>query len=319
MTTTQVTAYDVVGQYVRTQVEAIRSREDAVKHNAPDAVHKTRVATRRLRSTLRTFRSLFRAESTEPLRAELKWYGEMLGGPRDAEVLKQRLTDALGTLPQEAVMGPVDARLAADLDACHALTHAELVKAMGTPRYRELASALEQLASAPELRAQAHHSATTVLNPLVTRAAQRVSRRWVRAQTAPGDEQTELTHETRKKAKAARYACEALADFDPSHSDAAKAWERVTETLGTVQDCVVTRARLRDLCAAAASQGEPTFTYGVLYGRELVQQESAHEHGAEAIEHALAHTPPGVGTGWRNTMSNNSNATYATDDLTEAL
>lgn len=287
MTATHVTAYDVVRQYLGVQVEAIRSRENAVRHNAPDAVHKTRVATRRLRSTLRTFRPLLQAESTEPLRAELKWYAEMLGGPRDAEVLMQRLTEALSALPPDAVVGPVGARLSAELDASHALTHAELVQAMDTARYRDLMHALEDLTQNPPLRSRAHHSMTEVLNPLLTKATHRVARRWEAAQAASGEEQTELAHEARKKAKAARYAFEAVAEFDPSYKDAAQAWEQVTEALGTAQDSVVTRERLNELRAAADCAGEPTFTYGVLYGLELKQQEGAHNRGGEAIQHAL--------------------------------
>lgn len=287
MTATHATAYDVVRQYLGAQVEAIRSRENAVKDNAPDAVHKTRVATRRLRSTLRTFRPLFHAESTEPLRAELKWYAEMLGGPRDAEVLKQRLTEALSALPPDAVVGPVGARLSAELDARHALTHAELVQVMGTARYRDLTKALENLTQTPPLRSQTHHSMTEVLNPLLTKATHRVARRWEAAQAASGKEHTELAHEARKKAKAARYAFEAVAEFDPSYKDAAQAWEQVTEALGTAQDSVVTRERLHELRTAADCAGEPTFTYGVLYGLELNQQEGAHNRGGEAIQHAL--------------------------------
>jgi CHAD domain-containing protein len=44
-----------------------------------------RVATRRLRSALATYRQLFDAQRTEPVRQELAWLGTALGKPRDAE------------------------------------------------------------------------------------------------------------------------------------------------------------------------------------------------------------------------------------------
>ncbi|MET0920825.1 MAG: CHAD domain-containing protein, partial [Acidimicrobiia bacterium] len=52
-----------------------------------EAVHQARVATRRLRSDLRTFRSVIDEQWSESLRAELKWLGERLGEVRDADVL----------------------------------------------------------------------------------------------------------------------------------------------------------------------------------------------------------------------------------------
>ena len=57
----------------------------------PDAVHKARVATRRLRSALRTFRPLLDRTVTDPLRREVRWLTGALGAPRDAEVLLQAL------------------------------------------------------------------------------------------------------------------------------------------------------------------------------------------------------------------------------------
>src|SRR5436190_7535261 len=57
----------------------------------PEDVHQARVATRRLRSDLRTFRSLLDQEQAQVLRDELKWAADLLGDVRDADVLLERL------------------------------------------------------------------------------------------------------------------------------------------------------------------------------------------------------------------------------------
>ena len=65
--------------------------DPAVRVDLEDAVHKMRVATRRLRSALATYRRLLDTDVTEPIRAELKWLGGVLGSVRDAEVIRDHL------------------------------------------------------------------------------------------------------------------------------------------------------------------------------------------------------------------------------------
>ncbi|MEL4358903.1 CYTH and CHAD domain-containing protein [Luteococcus sp. H101] len=276
----------VVGAYLAAQVRMIQAREAEVRVDAPDAVHQMRVATRRLRSTLRVFRELLAAERTEPLRAEVRWLGEMLGGPRDAEVLKARLSAALDELPPEAVVGPVRERLTAELDARHAQTHRELVAALDSERYRDLYQMLTALVTEPPFLPAADGPAAEVLAPLMRKTTRRVTRRWAASQEAVGAEQTELAHEARKKAKAARYAWEAVSPAFAHGKDAARAWKQVTETLGVAQDTVVARERLLELADVAHAADEPTFTYGVLYGRQLAHQDDAHDEAGKAIRRA---------------------------------
>ena len=76
-----------------------------MRRDAPDAVHKMRVAVRRLRNALATYRPLFVREQTEPVREELKWLAAELGEPRDAEVMRERLEVMLADEPPEVVRG----------------------------------------------------------------------------------------------------------------------------------------------------------------------------------------------------------------------
>lgn len=281
------TAADVIGEYVADQVHVIQEREPQVRVDHPDSVHKMRVATRRLRSTLRTFQDVLDTQRTDPLREEIKWLGEMLGGPRDAEVLKDRLGESLDELPPEAILGPVRERLTNELDARHAQAHAELLEALDSRRYRDLSDALHDLVDHPPFLPEANHAPRKTLAPLMKAATQRVTRRWDAAQCAPEMQRAALAHEARKKAKAARYAWEAVADVFPGGSDSAEAWEAVTEVLGTAQDSVVARERLTELAHVAEKSGEQTFTYGVLYARELTLQGDAHESADPAIVAAV--------------------------------
>ncbi|MBO9309480.1 MAG: CHAD domain-containing protein, partial [Chloroflexi bacterium] len=66
---------------------------DVLASDDSEAVHQMRVATRRLRSTLRIFRSYYRARPLKPLRAALKQTAALLGSVRDLDVYREHLTE----------------------------------------------------------------------------------------------------------------------------------------------------------------------------------------------------------------------------------
>ncbi|MFK5646911.1 CHAD domain-containing protein [Ornithinimicrobium sp. LYQ121] len=272
--TPQDPAADVLHAYLAAQLATILGREDDVRNDVPDAVHKVRVATRRLRSALRTFRRVLRRETTDPLRDELRWLGEMLGGPRDAEVMRERILAGLDGLPERDVRGPVRERVATELDRRHDEAHRALVAALDSDRHLELTDRLVELLAEPPWRARARKKARRVMPALVAEASALTDREWAAAQTEEDAEQRlHLQHETRKRAKAVRYAWEALAPaFGDDAVAAAARWEQVTESLGGVQDSVVAIGWLRELADLARAAGEETFTYGVLVGRAEEQR-----------------------------------------------
>ncbi|MCE1178220.1 MAG: CYTH and CHAD domain-containing protein [Micrococcales bacterium] len=290
--TPKTSAAEVLWDYVGTQVGVIQALEHDVRADASDAVHKSRVAARRLRSALRTFRPILDRSVTDPLRDELRWLGEILGGPRDAEVLKERLTERVQALPPELVVGPVAKRVATELDATHDRARSELLREMDGERYAALCDALVRLVIAPPVRPKAERKAAKVLPALVAAADRRVDRAWQAARQAEGEERHRLLHETRKKAKAARYASEALADaFGEPAAELARLWEGVTDGLGQVQDGAVALARLRELCAAAEAAGESGFTYGALAAHDLIAAHQAEREGIDALRRASAKGP----------------------------
>ena len=275
----------VIG-YLRSQAEVIAARSGDVVTDEPDAVHRSRVATRRSRSALRTFAPLFKKGRSRPLRDELAWHADRLGAPRDAEVLKERLLAALAELPDDQVHGPVRQRLSDELDLAHAAAHAQLVVSMKTTRYDDLRAALTDFVTDPPLSKAGRKAGDQQLADLLTVAIDRARRFYVRAEEVPDD--LHMWHEVRKSAKAARYCSEALVDaFGDQAKVQADAWERVTEALGNVQDTVVAEQTLIRHAATALTAGEPVETYLALEGVELRQRESSLDTGRRVLAEVL--------------------------------
>ncbi|MDM7855982.1 CHAD domain-containing protein [Cellulomonas alba] len=300
------TGADLVGAYLRAVVDDLLAADPLIRADEPDAVHKARVATRRLRSALRTFRGVLDRTATDPLRAELRWWGGVLGGARDREVQRDRVRAVLDGLAPELVVGPVHARVTAELDAGYHLARAAVVQLMDHARYGELVDGLRALADAPPFTERAERSAATIARRACrstwrrARRAHRVVDERVAALEEPwleGDEDlwtadpaepenagpdatdpdlATAIHELRKAAKAARYAGEACA---PALGDAASAYasafEALQDLLGAHHDAVVLHGVFRDMGMRAHLDGENGFTYGLLVGLERARAQGA--------------------------------------------
>ena len=250
------------------QVAALIAEDPRVRISAEEGVHQMRVATRRLRTGLATFRPLFADRAGEPLRAELKWLGGLLGVARDAEVMRARLKQELADQPAELVVGPVARRIDLELKAAYRDGHEAVVAALDGERYLALVGALEEFVAQPPFSERAQAPAPKVLRARVRKACARVQ-----AATAvlhdsdePGDFDHRL-HEVRIAAKRARYAAEAASPvIGKKAKRVAVTMEEIQETLGDHQDAVVERQWLRDLAIRAFLAGENAFTFGRLHG-----------------------------------------------------
>ncbi|MFF7975552.1 CHAD domain-containing protein [Streptomyces sp. NPDC007905] len=276
-----VTAGDHVLAYLRDQRDAILEYDPAVRRDVPDSVHKMRVATRRMRSTFRSFRSVLDRGVTDPIGTELKWIAGELGADRDQEVLAERLTTALDELPSTVVSGPAHARLSSWASARHSHTRGHLLAVLDSARYLALLDTLDALLADPPLRKKAAKKPTKVLSKAVRKDLGKVSRLITDAlDLPPGHDRDLALHEARKKAKRTRYAAEAATPAlgGPARS-LTKSMKSLTTLLGDHQDSVMARHTLRELAAVAHAAGESAFPYGVLYGRE--------EQRAAAVEAEL--------------------------------
>lgn len=272
--------------YLRTQAGVIADRADDVLVDAPDAVHRSRVATRRARSALRTFAPLFTKGRLRELRNELAWHADHLGAPRDAEVLKERLLTRVNDLDDAEIAGPVRRRLGDALDATHEHAHRSLVESMGTERYAALRANLADFVADPPLRKDGRRATRDRLVDLLDGAIERVRR--LEARAAEIGDDVHRWHEVRKAAKAARYCSEALVPVLGDHGEQLlRAWEAVTEALGEFQDTVVAESYLATAAVRAREAGEPADTYLELVLVELQSRDEALALGREALAAAL--------------------------------
>lgn len=261
-------AGSVVLAYVREQVEQLALFDPAVRREQPDAVHKMRVATRRLRSTLATFRGVLDRDVTDPVRDELKWLAGVLGVARDAEVLRAGFAALVGSQPVELVLGPVATRLDDELTTTRLAAQAGVVEALDSERYLALLDRLDALLADPPLTERAARRARKEL-------ARHVKKDWRRVRRLVGAGGDAL-HEARKAAKRTRYAAEAsVPTFGDDAGRFASAMEDVQEVLGTYQDTVVSRDLLRRIGVEAHLDGENAFTFGRLHGLEEARGDAA--------------------------------------------
>jgi CHAD domain-containing protein len=270
--------------YLTAQRDAVRGTEAGVRNGDADAVHDMRVATRRLRSTLRSFRSVLRP--WQPLRDELKWLATALGDVRDGDVMGRRLADAVAAQPPELVVGPVAARLAQWQADETARARERLVAALDSPRYRTLLEGLDELAgSGPTRRAGKGR-----LRQAARKALRRADRRLGSVEGAVGrPDGAERLHEGRKAYKRARYAVEVLLPVaGKPASRLRKRLKDLQDVLGAHQDAVVISGRLREQGMRAYADGENAFTYGLLHGRQQAAAERCRERLPRAHRRAAS-------------------------------
>jgi CHAD domain-containing protein len=245
----------VLMDYLGRQVGVLQALEAEVVADGFDAVHRSRVATRRIRSCLRTYSGVLRGQAVHGLAEELRWHGEQLGAPRDAEVLLHRLTAALAETTG-AGRDRIAALVTSRLERRHAEAHESLVSGLSGERYWRLQAALERFMAEPPLERTAGDPASVVLPAMLAQALHRVRRRAERAAARPDD----LTrwHAVRKAAKAVRYGAEVLVPvLGPAAERGAEAWAEVTTLFGEVQDAVIASQLISELWLEAEEAGLP--------------------------------------------------------------
>lgn len=274
-------AADAIGSAVREGAARLIGNDLGVRRREYDAVHQMRVACRRMRSDLRTFSPLVEQEWATSLRAELSWLAGVLGGPRDLEVMRERLTatavrDPLAPMDMDAV-----ARMDAELAERERRLLAELDEALRSVRYRRLLDQVLAAARSPEVTPTARgEPSSEALPPLVAVTWDALERKGRKlTPVAPDDK----WHRVRILAKRARYASEAVA---PSLGDGAvrfaKAAQRVQTVLGEHQDAAVAAQTWLDIASHHRDDPELVVTAGRLAERERAAVRAARSAFPEA-------------------------------------
>jgi CHAD domain-containing protein len=269
---------------LREQYAELLAQDRRLRLDEEGAVHRMRIAARRLRSTLATHRSCFEPDETQALRAELRWLGRVLSGPRDAQVLSERLGALLDEEPAALVMGPVRARVDADLSAAHRGGMEAARQVLDGERYFRLLDGLERVLGHPPLAPAAQEPSKEALRRALSRDARRLRRSVRDAEHAeePAARDGAL-HEARKRAKRLRYAAEgAVPVLGSSAKRLGKRAKAVQDTLGAHQDTVASRGALRGYAVQAHLSGENAFPYGRLHALEQEQAAVARRAFARA-------------------------------------
>lgn len=276
----------VVHAQLRDQVEELESRDPGVRRDVPDALHKMRVASRRLRSALASFGPLLDRQTGDHLRGELKWLAEALGEARDAEVMRDRLTAMADDQSVEIGRESSSAALASQLEERYRQAHDRVLEVLASPRYFRLLDGLDHLLDASPWTAKAREPARQLLPARARREWKRLEGHARAAQAAITDEQRDVElHEVRKAAKRLRYACEALVPaFGAPAAEMAAASERLQEVLGAHQDSVVSQELLRELAARTEASGDDALVLGRLHHIEQTHAEHSEKQYEDAWE-----------------------------------
>ena len=261
----------VIAAYLSEQAERLMAADLRVRLDEPESIHDMRVASRRIRSTLKTFRRLFAADDARRLEERLRDVGVRLGVARDSEVLLSRLLGLLDELPETFIVGPVRRRLHEQLHGEYLRSRSEALAFMGSREYGELLDELITFVRDGFAGDLGESPANKVLPKLVRRSSRKLVRRVAAADAArTGAEREHALHQARKAAKQARYAAEAVEPaFGRQASRLAKHAKEIQQILGEHQDSVVAAEVLHRMGVAAHGQAdESSFTFGLLAGLE---------------------------------------------------
>lgn len=262
---------DLLVSYLAAQIREILAHDPGVRLEQPEAVHDLRSAVRRARSALAAYRRLYHATTVRRLRDELKWLGQVLGSPRDAEVMLDRLRGHAAELPPGPVTKAAADRLDAELGNTLDTAYRKLQKALLSERYFRLLDDLESFRDHPLARRDASAPARKASGKLVGKAAKRLQRasRTAKRARRGGEHETAL-HQVRKDAKRLRHVAESV---DPVHGKPArkiaKAAHRQQKILGNFQDSVVARNLLAQLSAAPDVPEDIAAVYFTLHTRQV--------------------------------------------------
>lgn len=247
--------------YLIEQQRTLLAGDLALRRGDASVIHKTRVATRRFRSTLRSFATLL--DPPAGLDAELRWYAGLLGEVRDRQVQRGKLLAMVDELDDTLVLGPVRARIERELAGEQAEHWDRLQEALTSDRYLRLLDSVFEFSQLLSTKSKPKR-----LRKLMREADRKATGRLADA-VAAGD--PELLHRARKAAKRARYAGELVGlSGGRKAADQAARNEALQELLGEHQDSLVSAELLRRLGSiAGTTPGENGFSYGVLCQRQL--------------------------------------------------
>jgi CHAD domain-containing protein len=237
----------------------------------PEAVHKFRVAIRRLRSVLRSARPMVDRVWSDQLRAELDWLAQALGRVRDLDVLLGHLEEQVADLPDDREAAEL---LLTKLHSKRAAAQSELVETLASDRYATLLARVEEAAAEPRWVGD-----EVPVEELARKDFERFDRKASKLGSKPSNESL---HGVRIRAKRARYAAEVAEPLvgKPAQRFVSRA-RKFQDVAGEHQDAVVAEGTLRGLVRA---EPQLTFVAGRLVERQRERSAEARRDVRKALK-----------------------------------
>lgn len=245
----------------RSCLDQILANEEPARRGVdPEGVHQMRVGVRRLRCAIGLFRDVLPDSQTRPLREELRWLADELGGARDLDVF---CDETLAVLRRRFPDDPQLKRIHDEASHMRAQAYARVRSALDSLRYAELVLRLGLWLAARTWRQQA----TTPESARLFQPGRQVGRRLLgrrhRKLLRGGPDLSQLgeaeLHAVRIDAKKLRFACEFLRSLFPK-SRARGFVRRVTRlqnTLGHLNDVAAARSVLGSVLERMGPEAGP--------------------------------------------------------------
>jgi CHAD domain-containing protein len=241
------TLAEVVGFSLQRALAAILDRDVRLRLRPQDPsvedIHKTRVATRRLRSDLKTLRALLDPVWTRHVRSDLKWFGSVLGEVRDLDVLQKYLeTSRRSGLADTEGTTVLLSRLGGQRETAGRA----LAQALTSERYLMLLDKLDAAAINPPVLGHGTAGGRRIdpAGPAAHDLPRLVRKEWKKLQASirrsDADPTDHNLHQVRIRAKQIRYASELVEPIVGRQARrTAKTAKRVQNLIGGHQDAVV--------------------------------------------------------------------------------
>jgi triphosphatase len=278
-----MTAGDALKAIARNCFEHLTANDDCARLNLdPEGVHQCRVALRRLRSLFKIYEAVLRSKRIEPLDAEVRWLGNVLGSARDLDVLQTDLLEpavsALGESEGEQL-----APLISGLEHNRTSAYSAVNEALSSSRYRHFLVDLcafgygsySDLAKSKLGPAALDQPLTQFAAAALAKAHRRLLKRGRNFETLSQEER----HDVRIALKKLRYALDFFGGVFDSERRAKffKELARLQEDLGSMNDVAVAEAKLArlvgistdgasDVVAASTLSNKLTFAAGCVLG-----------------------------------------------------
>ena len=220
----------------------------ALATSDPEYLHQMRVATRRLRSALRAFRSVLDPAFVRAADSGLRAIAQETGAARDWDVLAtQTLPAVLAAYGDEGVSRTILARVAVKRRAAREAMR----DALRSTSYARSVLVIARWLAQP----QAAAGSSANLAAFASRAVARRHRKLLARARHPARLDAAARHKVRIEAKRVRYIVEGFAPLYPKKPVRAylKALAQIQEDLGEANDAVVATAYLQDVAMTAAS------------------------------------------------------------------